>query len=113
MTQSLNKDQFIQILATSKGFTKSDCRALIDGLIEILENLIKNDNGIFDENPKTGKKKSKILLNVRGFGKLSLQYIPERTITKGKYAGKVLPEATRATLKLSENIRFAGDGLDD
>jgi nucleoid DNA-binding protein len=111
--KSLNKDQFIQILADKKGFTKGDARALIDGVIEIFEQLIKNDDGIFEENPKTGKKKSKILLNVRGFGKLSLQYIPERTITKGKYAGKILPEATRATLKLSENIRFAGDGTND
>jgi nucleoid DNA-binding protein len=95
--KSLNKDQFIQILADKKGFTKSDARALLDGVIEIFEQSVKDETSI----------------SIRGFGHLKFQHLKERKITKGKYAGTVLPPAIRVTWKLSENIRFAGDGSND
>jgi len=96
MKQILSQDELISEISTIAKFTKSDIKVILDVFIEILEELVR-ESGSFDN------EKTKLLMKVRNFGNLYLQRIPERRGRKGE----MLPETTRPTFRLSQNIRFA------
>jgi nucleoid DNA-binding protein len=87
MNKIINRDEFVTELASRARFTKQDINLILDTMIEILIEAVKNNSIIF----------------MRGFFKLYTQKIPAR---KGK-GGIDLPPATRVICRLAENIRFA------
>lgn len=98
-----SQDELISELARRTRFIKGDTKILLDGLVSILEDLVR------DHEPFKEGEKKKLLLKSRGLGALYLQLIPER---KGK-DGQMLPPTTRPVLKLSENIRYANKSMVD
>lgn len=97
MSQSVNKDRFIEILADRAGFTKGDVRIILDTLVEVFEDAVQNETEI----------------NVRGFGRLSFSVLPARKGYDG-FKGKSidLPQTRRVLFSLAENIRFANQRKD-
>jgi nucleoid DNA-binding protein len=88
--QTIDKDLLIKTIAQRADFAQKDVRVILDELIKV-----------FEESALSGTE-----ISVRGFGRLKFQQLKERTITKGKYAGRVLPPVKRITFKLAEGIRF-------
>jgi nucleoid DNA-binding protein len=88
--KSLDKDALITLIAHRLDFAKRDVKDILDELIKVFEESSLSNTEI----------------SVRGFGHLKFQQLKERTITKGKYAGRVLPPVKRITFKLAEGIRF-------
>ena len=97
MKKIKNQTDLISVIAERAQFTKGDVKEILDVLVGIFEDAVKESGDDFAEG------KSKILLKVRGLGKLSIQKLPER---KGNKGG-TLPETTRAFFTLAENIRSA------
>lgn len=87
MKKIIGRDEFVNEIASRAQFTKKDVNLILDTIIEILVEAVK-DNSI---------------ILIRGFFKLYTQKIPAR---KGK-AGISLPPTTRVIMRLAENIRFS------
>lgn len=91
MSNIVDKNRFIADIAERAGFTRGDVRIILDTMISYFEECVRNG----------------VIIKIRGFGKTVYQKINERKITKGKYAGMILPPTTRITWRLAETIRFA------
>lgn len=87
MKRIINRDEFVSQIASRAQFTKKDVNLILDTIIEILIEAVKEN----------------AIILVRGFFKLYTQKIPAR---KGK-DGISLSPTTRVILRLAEPIRFA------
>ncbi len=93
----ITSDEFITMLAQKAGFTKGDIKVILDSIIEIFEEAVLN----------------RTIIKLKYFGKLDFQQLLVRNVagytTKSgeKVLPKILPETTRVTFKLAENIRYA------
>lgn len=91
----IDKDLFIKMLAQRCNFTVADTRYFVDNLIALFGDCIANGGEI----------------NVRGFGKLYTQIIPERKgykpVTRKPGEGEFAdyPEAKRVIFRLSKDLR--------
>ena len=92
MTEIINMDAFIEIIAKRANFAKKDVKIILDTIVEIFTEVVVKGQ----------------ILKIRGLGKLYTQIIPERKGNKGQ----VLPPADRVIFKLSENIRYAKQGFE-
>ena len=92
---SLDKDGFARCLAKKSGYLLGDSRRFVDALIEVFSDCI------LTETP----------LDVRGFGHLYFQTLPERDGfkpirgKKGEGTKMRYPPTTRVIFKLSSNLR--------
>jgi len=92
---NLDKDGFARALADKTDYTLGDCRHFVDCLIEVFADSIINETQ----------------LDIRGWGKLYYQTIPERDgfkPTRGKIGqGEKMryPPTTRVIFKLAKNLR--------
>lgn len=100
--QIKSQGELINEIAKRKRFLKADVKLILDGLVEVMEDVVREESNNFPEGKST-----KMLLRSRGLGILYSQKIPER---KGRI-GEDLPATTRVVLRLSENIRYAGRGV--
>lgn len=95
MNKKLNKDLFIRMLANRCNYTISDTNNFLDNLISLFEECIESDTEI----------------DVRGFGKLYIQTLPERkgfkpiTRRPGEGIAMRYPEAKRVIFRLASNLR--------
>lgn len=87
MNKIISRDDFVSEISTRAQFTKKDVNIILDTIIELLIEAVKNNS----------------IIMIRGFFKLYTQKIPAR---KGKN-GISLPQTTRVILRLAEPIRFA------
>jgi nucleoid DNA-binding protein len=91
----LDKKEFTRALAEKCNYTLGDTKVFVDNLISLFGECILNDTEI----------------DVRGFGKLYIQTIPERKgfkpITRKPGEGQSMnyPEAKRVIFRLSSNLR--------
>lgn len=84
------KDAFIEEVARRARFTKGDIRLILNTMIEVFIDAVKNRREIF----------------IRGFGLLYIQKLPQRKASK-LFNEKILPESERVIFKLSSTIRNA------
>jgi nucleoid DNA-binding protein len=95
MNKNLDKDGFIRLLSEKTGYTLGDTKHFIDVLIDVFGECIVNE----------------IQVDIRGFGKLYQQTIPEREgfkpIKGKKGEGEKMhyPETKRIIFKLAKNLR--------
>jgi nucleoid DNA-binding protein len=91
----LDKDGFARALADKTDYTLGDCRHFVNCLIEVFSDCILNE----------------IPLDIRGFGHLYFQLLPERDGfkpirgKKGEGTKMHYPETTRVIFKLATNLR--------
>lgn len=87
MTDMINTDSFIEMVAKRANFTKKDVKIILDTIIEIFTEIVLKGQ----------------TLKIRSLGKLYTQVIPARKGVKGQ----MLPPADRVIFRLSENIRWS------
>ena len=91
----LDKDLFIRTLANKCTYTVSDTKNFLDNLISLFGECIVDD----------------VEIDVRGFGRLYIQTLPERkgfkpiTGKPGEGTAMQYPEANRVIFRLSSNLR--------
>ena len=69
MTEIINMDAFIEIIAKRANFAKKDVKIILDTIVEIFTEVVVKGQ----------------ILKIRGLGKLYTQIIPERKGNKDKY----------------------------
>lgn len=88
-SMEINKESLVRLIANKARFTYGDVRIILDALIEVFEESVSTETPI----------------NVRGWGKLYFQTLPERKGSKLVSDGKKLPPAKRVVFRLAKNIR--------
>lgn len=90
-TKSLDRDEFIHLLADRAGFTLADTKIFFKAIEDIFLEAVQ----------------SKVELRIRGFGDLYYTTIAERTVSRGIFDNepKHYPEVTKVVFRLSEIFR--------
>jgi len=101
----LLRDDFVSRVAKKASFTKTDTDILLSAMMETFEDIVRENENVLSTVDK--EIKSIPLLKIKNFGRLSMQRIPERVVSKGMRKGDVYPETTRIVFKLSMGIRGA------
>jgi len=87
--EKIDKDELVRMLAKKAGFNLGDTRDLLDGLIDILEEVVEE----------------KREFNIRGFGKIVYSRIKARTTPHPRTGIPTnFPEAYRIRFSFSKNI---------
>ena len=99
MSETLNQDDFIGLVAEKARFSKLDTKILLNAIVDV-----------FIESVKQGR-----ILKIKNFGRLYYQKIKARhvsgyTTKDGEIVPpKDLPESLRVVFRLAEGIRHARD----
>ena len=105
----MQKEEFISALSEKSGYTKEGCNDILNSLIEVLHDIIKQ----------------RVDLSIRGFGQLQYSTTPEHEGNKptpgikGAKTKITIPETESVSFKLASNLRgivkrgYSEDGDDN